>query len=327
LIISKAPTRITFAGGATDAKAYYEKRGGFLVAGGINKYIWMIAQKPYQGVIKLKYQQNEEINAEHIDDIDHPLFRETLKFTGLREPIELTCLSDVPPNCGLGTSGAFTVSLIDAVSRYINHAFSKNTIAEIASHIEIDILNTPIGRQDQYMSAFGGLTCLTFNQDGMVDVEKLLISNDDSRRLDRSLLLFDTRIRRSAGNVQAEQYSEMKKGGVIFSYLDQIKEMAFETRRLLERGLLNQWGDLLNTYWQTRKQMSGKITLPLIDEAYETALKNGALGGKVIGAGGGGFLMFYCPKSKHKLVEALAKLGLKEMPFSWDFEGIKSYTL
>jgi D-glycero-alpha-D-manno-heptose-7-phosphate kinase len=327
VIISKAPTRITFAGGATDAKPYYIKRGGFLVAAGIDKYIWMIAQKPFQGTIKLKYKQNEEITAGHINEIEHPLFRETLRFCNLSEPIELTCLSDIPSNCGLGTSGAFTISLLDALTRYTNHALNKETLAEIASHIEIDILGNPIGRQDQYMSAFGGLTCLLFNPDGMVEVEKLRIKNEDAHKLNKSLMLFDTNIRRSTDGIQSQQYDDMKRGGVIFNHLDEIKEMALETRRLLERGLLNEWGNLLNSYWQVRKKMSDKITLPLIDEAYDLALKNGALGGKVIGAGGGGFLMLYCPKNKYKLTDALAKLKLKPMPFSWDFEGVKSYNL
>jgi D-glycero-alpha-D-manno-heptose-7-phosphate kinase len=322
MIVSRAPTRVTFAGGATDAKPYCSQKGGFLIAAGINKYIWMIATKPYWETIRLKYFNQEEVRD--INEIGHPLFRESLRFCGLDRPIELTCLSDVPPNCGLGTSGTFTVSLLEAVFKYLEHFTTKVEIAEIASCIEIDILKKPIGKQDQYMATFGGLTCLTFNPDGSVGVERLHINGENITKLENSLALYDTNVRRSTDGIQSGQYEKMDS---LFSLLDQIKDMAYETKTLLESGRLDEWGDLLNTYWQTRKKMSDKITLPIIDEAYDMALKNGALGGKIIGAGGGGFLMLYCPKNKSKLTESLAKLGLKELPFGWDYEGVKSYTL
>jgi len=322
LIISKAPTRITFAGGATDAKYYYEKKGGFLVAAGIDKYLWMMASRPYWKTIRLKYLRNEEAEVNRVEEIDHPLFRETLRFCGLDEPIELTCLSDVPPNCGLGTSSSFTVSLLNAVFSYMGHSTTKEEIAEIASCIEIEILKEPIGKQDQYMASFGGLSCLTFHPDGKVDVEELHMTKSDVEMLDNSLVLYDTGVRRSAGDIQASQYKAMRNDGAIFHWLDRIKDMAYETKRLLEKGKLDEWGVMLDDYWKTRKRMSNKISLPIIDEAYETARKNGALGGKLIGAGGGGFLMLYCPKKKP--TEALNKLGLIEMPFSFDFGGAKT---
>ena len=323
MIISKAPTRITFAGGATDARPYYEKRGGFLVAAGIDKYIWMIASKPFQNQIRLKYSQNEEIVVTDINEIGHPLFRETLKFCGLTIPIELTCLSDVPPNCGLGTSSAFTVSLLKALSDYLKYSLTQKELADMACCIEIEILGKPIGKQDQYMSALGGLTCLTFDKDGSVEVGKLEVA--DPGRLKKCLGLYDTGQRRSTNEIQSQQYIQMRQDGLI-PILDEIKDMAYETKRLLENGQFDDWGNLLNDYWQTRKKMSDKISLPIIDEAYELALQNGALGGKVIGAGGGGFLMMYCP-NKPKVTEALSKLKFKEMPFNWDYEGVRSYSL
>lgn len=326
MIISRAPTRITLAGGGTDIKSYYSRNGGFLIAGAIDKYVWITAHPDYhKDGILLKYSEAERVN--NLDDIKHPLFRECLRYTNIPAGIEIASLSDIPPSCGLGSSGAFTVALLNALHAYKGQEVSWGKLAEDACHIEIDVLGEPIGKQDQCISSFGGLTCFTFKPDGSVAAKPLKISRADAERLNGNLLLFDTGLRRRASEVLSSQVKEMTEGGKAIDYLDVIKRMAYKTKELLEAGELDEWGGSLDTYWGVRKQVSGKTSNPQIDEYYETGIKNGALGGKLIGAGAGGFLMFYCPKDKIRLTMAMERLGLERLRFSWDWEGAKIWKL
>ncbi len=321
MIISKAPVRITFAGGGTDVKAYYEKNGGFLIAAGINKYTHITANSGYYENIHLKYSGEERVKKWCY--IGHPLFREVLRLNHFEEPIELISSSDVPVGCGLGSSSSFTVALVNLIDVWLGNQWSQREVAETACNIEIDILGEPIGKQDQYACAFGGINCYTFSRDGYVGVEPLKV---DSVKLNKRLLLFDTCIPRSASDIWTGQKKELEDGGAIVQKLDAVKKMAFEVKGLLERGLLDDYGLLLNDYWKVRKQMSTKVSNPQIDEAYEIALKNGALGGKTQGAGGGGFLMFYS-KEPERLTRAMVELGLKPMNYTWDFNGVSSFTI
>lgn len=321
MIVSRAPVRITLAGGGTDVKSYYQKNGGFLIAAGINKYTWITANRGYYDYIHLKYSGEEKVKR--WDEIQHPLFREVLHLLHWEKPVELISSSDVPVGCGLGSSGSFTVALVNLVNRYVGNRLSQRDVAEIACNVEIEILKEPIGKQDQYACALGGINCYTFRRDGYVEVEPLKV---DEEKLNKRLLLFDTSIPRSASDIWAGQKREIESGGEIIQRLDTVKEMAFEVKWLLGRGLLDDFGLLLNDYWNVRKQMSSKVSNPVIDEAYEVALQNGALGGKLQGAGGGGFLMFYSTKPE-RLTQAMVKLGLKPMDYSWDFNGVQSWNL
>jgi D-glycero-alpha-D-manno-heptose-7-phosphate kinase len=230
----------------------------------------------------------------------------------------------VPANCGLGSSSAFTVSLLNALHAYKREFASLKELAEEACDIEIREFGAPIGKQDQYMAAYGGLTCLTFEKDGNVIVEPLAIPDDKIMELEKDLLLFYTGIERRASEI-LEKQDAMTQGGheKTISALHAIKDIGIESRRALESGNLDEFGELLDVHWQTKKRLSNKISDPFLDECYERAMKHGALGGKVMGAGGGGFFMFYCPNHQGKLVKAMTKAGLTLMHFRFDFEGAK----
>lgn len=322
MIVSRAPVRITFAGGGTDVKPYYSKHGGFLIAAGIDRYTWITARRGYYDYIHLKYSQEERVKKWY--EIEHPIFREVLHLLHWKKPVELTSVVDIPIGSGLGTSGSFTVALVNLVNRYMGDQLSQRDIAEIACNVEIEILKDPIGKQDQYASAFGGINCYTFDHQGNVEIEPLEI---DTEALNRKLLLFDTGIGRSSKYIWVDQKREIEMGGAIIEKLNRVKQLAYETKTLLESGRFDEWGLLLNEYWAIRKGFSDKVSTPAIDEAYETAIKNGALGGKLQGAGGGGFLMFYCASNQDKLITALSSMGLKHMPFNWDHRGVKSDVL
>jgi D-glycero-alpha-D-manno-heptose-7-phosphate kinase len=323
MIISRAPVRITLGGGGTDLKSYYSKYGGFLIAAAINKYVFITANQRFYDSIRLSYSQTEIVD--NVNEIKHRIFREALKLLGINNGIELVSIADVPANCGLGTSSSFTVSLLNALHTYNKNFITQQQLAEEACHIEIDILGEPIGKQDQYIAAFGGLNCLTFEKNGEVIVEPLQISYEALDQLESNILLFHSGIERSASEILSEQDEKSKKDDpVVLSNLHQIKEIGLETRKALERGDVDKLGEFLDVHWETKKKRSQKITDPFIDECYEVARKNGALGGKIVGAGGGGFFMFYCNNnSRPKLYQAIKKVGLKSMKFQFDPEGAK----
>jgi len=323
MIISRAPVRVTLGGGGTGLKSYYSQYGGFLIAAAIDRYVFISANKRFYDSIRLSYSQTEIVNS--TEDIKHRIFREALRLLHIDKGIELVSVADVPANCGLGSSSAFSVSLLNALHAYKREYVTQKQLAEEACHIEIDILGEPIGKQDQYITAFGGVTCLTFEKNGDVLVEPLRVSPETRDQLEDNLLLFHTGIERSASEILREQDNKSKKDEPnMIDNLYQIKQIALETRKILEKGDLNEFGQLLDIHWQTKRKRSKSISNPFIDECYETARKSGALGGKIIGAGGGGFFMFYSDNSqKPKLSEAMRKLGLKPMRLRFDFEGVK----
>lgn len=323
MIISRAPVRLTLGGGGTDLKSYYSKYGGSLIAAAIDKYVFISANKRFYDNIRLSYSQTEIVD--NVADIEHRIFRAALTLLYIDGGIELVSIADVPANCGLGTSSSFTVSLLNALHAYKRDFVTQKQLAEEACHIEIDVLREPIGKQDQYIAAFGGITCLTFEKDGDVLVEPLTISAETLDQLESNLSLFDTGIERSASEILSEQDEKSKRDDPeIIDNLHKIKELGLETRKALERGKVDELGRFLHVHWETKRKRSSKMTDPFIDECYETARKNGALGGKLIGAGGGGFFMFYCHNSdKPGLSQAMKKAGLKPMRFRFDFEGTK----
>jgi D-glycero-alpha-D-manno-heptose-7-phosphate kinase len=323
LIISRAPVRITLGGGGTDLKSYYSKHGGFLVAAAIDKYIYISANRRFYDNIRLSYSNTEIV--ESVDEIQHSIFRAAMKYLEVDGGIELVSIADIPANCGLGTSSSFTVSLLNALHAYKREFVSHRQLAEEACHIEIDILGQPIGKQDQYITAFGGVTCLTFEKSGEVIVEPLRISNEALNQLTSNLQLFHTGIERSAAYILAEQDTKSNEDDPqVTENLHRIKEIGLETRAALERGDVSCFGELLNEHWETKKKRSQRITDPFIDECYELALKNGALGGKIIGAGGGGFFMFCCPNGNRPgLCQAMSQRGLKSLDLRLDLDGAK----
>jgi D-glycero-alpha-D-manno-heptose-7-phosphate kinase len=323
MIISRAPVRLTLGGGGTDLKSYYSKYGGFLIAAAIDKYVFISANKRFYDNIRLSYSQTEIVD--NVADIKHRIFRAALTLLDVDGGIELVSIADVPANCGLGTSSSFTVSLLNALHAYKRDFVTQKQLAEEACHIEIDVLREPIGKQDQYIAAFGGITCLTFEKNGNVLVEPLKISPETMDQLESNISLFHTGIERSASDILSDQDEKSKRDDpAIIENLHKIKEIGLETRKVLEMGKVDEFGRLLHVHWETKRKRSSKMTDPFIDECYETARKNGALGGKLIGAGGGGFFMFYCHNSdKPGLSQAMKKAGLKPMRFSFDFEGAK----
>ena len=262
---------------------------------------------------------------DNVADIEHGIFQAALKLIGIEKGIELHSAADVPAGCGLGTSSSFTVALLNALHAYKKDFISQKQLAEEACYVEIDILGEPIGKQDQYLAAFGGLICLTFDKNGEVLVEPLRISSESLDQLENNLLLFFTGKERSASEILSEQDEKCKQDDPeMTDNLHQIKEIGLETRKYLENGQVNMLGELLHAHWEIKKKRSRGMSDPFIDECYEVARKNGAAGGKLIGAGGGGFLMFYCENNhKPQLIEAMQKMGLRWERFHFDFDGAK----
>lgn len=310
-------------GGGTDLASYYSRFGGFLISAAIDRYIFIFANKRFYNNFRISYSQTEIVDT--VGEIKHNIFREALKLLGFDSGIELVSVGDVPANCGLGTSSSFTVSLLNALHAYKREFVSQRQLAEEACHIEIDILKEPIGRQDQYIAAYGGITCFTFEKNGKVIVEPIRMTDEDIDQLRNNLVLLHSGIERKASDILYEQNRKTQENDPkVVESLHRIKEIGLESRKALEAGDLDKFGDLLDVHWQTKKNLSDKVSDPFIDECYDLARKNGAFGGKVAGAGGGGFFMFYCRSyDKPRLFKALSAKGLKPMRFDFDFEGAK----
>ncbi|HNX90609.1 MAG TPA: sugar kinase [Candidatus Omnitrophota bacterium] len=322
MIISRAPVRLSMGGGGTDIPYYYEKYGGFLMAAAINKYIYVIVNKRFYDSICLSYSKTEIVDD--INKIEHGIFREALRYVDIKSGIELVSMADVPARCGLGTSSAFTVSLLNGLLSYKKIRTKSADLAEKACHIEIDVLKEPIGKQDQYASAFGGFRAYWFEKDGTVRVEKVRIKADKLEKLEKNILLFNLNKERSAGGVLEAHGKKAKAGDVAtLERLHKIKELGLRTKKIFESGKIDEFGEILHEHWLTKKQLSSKISDTLIDEAYDLARANGAIGGKVVGAGGGGFLLLYCPDGKEKLISVMGKINLGYMPFLFETEGAK----
>lgn len=322
MIISRAPVRISMGGGGTDLASYYSRFGGFLMATAINKFVHILLNKRFESSIRLSYSKTEIVD--NIEDIEHNIFREALKYFNIHKHIELVSMADVPSNCGLGTSSTFTVALLNALFAFKRNYVSLSKLAETACHIEIDVLKEPIGKQDQYVAAYGGFNAYYFNQDGTVDIEPINISDGALMELQSNLFLFYLSKSRFASNVLKDQNTKViENDSQIIERLHKIKEIGFYTKKVFEAGKIDEFGELLNEHWKVKKGLSNKISDSTIDEIYDVALKNGALGGKVVGAGGGGFLLFYCSQNKIKFLEAMEKLNLKPTWFTFEKEGAK----
>ena len=296
-----------------------------MIAGAINKYVHICCTKRFEEQIRLSYSETEIVD--NISQISHIIFKEALRMTGIKNQVELVSIADVPSNCGMGSSSSFTVSLLYALHSYSGEFISKKNLAEKACRLEIDNLGEPIGKQDQYIATFGGITAFTFNMDDSVTVEPLNMREEDIEEFNKNVLLFFTGIKRSASNILRKQNDSTKqKDSNVIDRLHRIKEMGYECRESLESGDLDRFGELLHEHWITKKGLNNDISLEPIDEAYEEARNLGAMGGKLIGAGGGGFLMIYTSNNHRNIIKAMQKKGLKYMRYNFDFEGSKIIT-
>ena len=322
MIITRSPLRVSLGGGGTDLASYYSEHGGFLVAAAIDKYVYLTHHKTFQKEIIVKYSKLERVNS--VDEIEHPIFREALKLTGVTDQhTELTSMADIPGGTGLGSSGSFTTALLKALHTYNKHPISPAALAEQACHIEINKLGEPIGKQDQYIAAIGGITAFTFHKDGRVEYRPVKLSEETHYNLEDNLLLFFTGYSRSASGILKDQNDRSKKNDS--SMLDNLhftKELGYKSLETLETGNLEEFARLMDVHWQRKKARSSGMSNAHINEWYDYAMQNGALGGKLIGAGGGGFLMFYA-SDKLKLRKAMRENGLQEVRFRFDFEGTK----
>jgi D-glycero-alpha-D-manno-heptose-7-phosphate kinase len=322
VIITRTPVRIPLGGGGTDLPSYYATRGGALISAAINKYIYVTVNKRFEQSIRLSYSQTEIVDDPN--EIRHPIVREALKLLDLHRHLEITTIADVPSNVGLGTSSTFTVGLLNALHTYKRDIVSLQSLAEEAFHIEHDLLGEPVGKQDQYLATFGRITTLDIERSGYVRVNSLWLSDDAIDQLESNVLLFYTGIRRSASEVLADQDKASQEGEEdTIRRLDAIKEIGLEIRHAFQHNNLRRFGELLDVHWQTKKRLSSKVTSPEVDRWYEIARASGALGGKIMGAGGGGFFLFYCDNDKHKLRQAMAAEGLREVRFRIDQDGSK----
>lgn len=322
MIIARSPLRITLGGGGTDLESYYAKREGFLISAAIDKYVYILINKTFDQSLLLKYSKLERVKE--ASQLQHPIVKEALKLTGIeKEPLEICSMADIPAGTGLGSSSTFTTALLSALHGYKGDIVGKRQIAEEACEIEISRLGEPIGKQDQYISAYGGITCMNIRKDGFVHVEPLSISQETLYNLEDNLILFFTGYSHSAGNILDEQDKKSKDNdGSMLDNLDFVKQLGLDSKVALEKGDLGKFAEIMNIHWEYKKKRSGGMSNPQIDEWYEYALKNGAVGGKLIGAGGGGFLMFYVDK-KMKLRRAMGSLGLEEVRFRFEKEGAK----
>jgi D-glycero-alpha-D-manno-heptose-7-phosphate kinase len=322
VIIARSPLRITLGGGGTDLPSYYKDHEGFLVAAAIDKYVYITVHRTFIDDLIVKYSTLERVS--NVDDLKHPIVREAFKLIGLEgRALEITSMADIPAGTGLGSSGSFTTALLKALCTHSTRLIHPQELAERACEIEIDRLGEPIGKQDQYIAAYGGLTCFHFHRDGHVEAWPAKISQETLYNLEESLLLFFTGYSRSASSILQEQDSRTKEqDSAMIDNLHYVKELGQRGLKLLEEGRLSDFGRTLHEHWEHKKQRSGAMSNPEIDAWYDLALENGAIGGKLIGAGGGGFLMFFA-EDRARLRHAMTQAGLAEVRFRFDFEGTK----
>ncbi len=322
MIIARSPLRITLGGGGTDLPSYYRDHEGFLVSAAIDKYVYVTVMRPFTEGIYLKYSQLEHV--EKISDVKHPIIREALDMLGFKTPqVEITTLADIPAGTGLGSSGSFTTALLKALYTHRKRHLHQEELAELACHIEIDRLGEPIGKQDQYIAAVGGVTCFTFHKDDKVTAAPLGISMSTMFDLEENLLLFFTGFSRSASGILKDQKTKSQQNDTdMLNNLHYVKELGYRSKDALIAGNTELFGELMHEHWEHKKRRSGGMSNPKIDEWYELGMKNGAVGGKLVGAGGGGFLMFMA-HDRNKLRHAMAGAGLEEVRFKFDFEGAK----
>jgi D-glycero-alpha-D-manno-heptose-7-phosphate kinase len=322
MIIGRSPLRISIGGGGTDLPSYYRAHGGFVLSAAITQYVYVTFQLTPLKEMVFRYSQIERVKS--VAEIKHPIIREALKLTKVDAPnMEVVSVADIPAGTGLGSSGSFTTCLLKVLHKHKRHFIHAPDLAEMACHIELDVLKEPIGKQDQYIAAFGGVTAFEFRKDGRVDANPLKASDEIIDLLEDNLVMVSTGYYRSASAVLKEQDDKSKQNDPsMIDNLNFVKDLGYRSREAIESGNLARYGELMHEHWLHKKKRSSMMSNVDIDRWYKMALENGAIGGKVIGAGGGGFLLFYT-EEKAKLRAALKQAGLMEIRFGFDYEGTK----
>jgi D-glycero-alpha-D-manno-heptose-7-phosphate kinase len=323
MILTRTPFRVTLGGGGTDLPSFYREHGGFILAVGIDKYMYLNVNTPIvDDKIRVKYSKSELVD--HTDQVEHTLAREALRYFGVTRGIEIVSLADIPAGTGLGSSSAYLVGLLNALHALTQCPAGPQQLAEEACHIELQVLKKPIGKQDQYMAAYGGLTALEIAPDGRVQVRRVAIDGEVLEALEHNVLMFYTHDTRDATAILSRQnHAANQKDRTVLAALQEIKDIGLEIETVIAAGALRRFGELLDSHWQAKKHLAADVTNPQIDAWYDLAKRNGAIGGKISGAGGGGFLTLYCEENKARLREAMRGAGLRELNFRFDFEGSK----
>jgi len=323
MIITRTPFRMTLGGGGTDLPSFYREHGGYILAVAIDKYMFLNVNTPIvDDKIRVRYNNSEMVD--HVDDVQHTLAREALRYFKVASGIEIVSIADIPSGTGLGSSSSYLVGLLNALHALLQDQATPQKLAEEACHIELDVLKKPIGKQDQYMAAFGGLTKLEIATDGGVRVTRLDLDMDLVESLEHNTLMFYTNEMRDATVIlQKQDQATRTKDRMVVKSLLEIKDIGIEITDALCRGNLRRFGELLDAHWESKKRLADGVSNPQIDAWYELAKQNGAIGGKISGAGGGGFLMLYCEENKTRLREVMRAAGLRDLKFRFDFEGSK----
>jgi len=322
MLIVRAPLRITLGGGGTDILSYYSMYGGFTVTAAIDKYIYIIADDRFDPEFRISYSKTEIVDK--AENVSHPIFREALQLLGPLHSLELISIAYLPAKTGLGSSGTFTVALLNALHAIKNERIPPSVLAEEACDIIMNKLKEPSGKQDEYTAAYGGINSYTITMDGAVNVNPLKISRTTASEMETQLLLFYTGITRESKLVlESQSKAAAEKKPITIDYYHKIKQIGLDSRQALENGDIKQFGVLLNDHWHAKKALAPNATTPEIDAIYNLAMKNGATGGKIMGAGGGGFFMFHCDSDRTKLTETLRKHGLRRLDFRFEYEGSK----
>lgn len=322
MIVSRAPLRLSLGGGGTDLPFFSNRYGGNLTSVAIDKYIYIIIERrPFYDDFLIRYSKTELVDR--VDKISHTRIKAALKYLDITEPLEIISVADVPAGTGLGSSSTFLVALLKGLHTYKGDEVSSFRLAEEAAEIEMDLLKEPIGKQDQYLASFGGLINLDISKTGKVIVSPIDISSKSLKELEENLLLFNTGIKHSAAEIISEQKKNLEEDEEKMSQMKVIQELGHDIKKALEEGDVKKFGRWMNVHWETKKKFSKNMSNDKIDKLYEIGLKNGALGGKIVGAGGGGFLMFYCDGDKERLRSAMKAENLRELKFKFDHEGCR----
>jgi len=323
MIITRTPFRVTLGGGGTDLPRYYSKYGGFIFSFALDKYMFIYVNRPLvDDLIRIKYSDSETVDS--VEKVKHDIARSCMEKIGITKGLEITSMADIPAGSGLGSSSTYTVGLLNALHSINRDYISLNNLAEEACYIEMEKLNKPMGKQDQYLAAYGGFTVLEISRDGNVIVEKARISSNTIEDLRRNLLMFYTGKQRLNKNILGQQDKSLKQSEKqVFDSLHYIKESGYKILEIVESGNITELGKMFDEHWQYKKKLAKDITNPEFDRIYELAKKNGALGGKISGAGGGGFFTFYCEENQDKLRSVMKKEGMRELKYNFDYEGTK----
>ena len=322
MILTRSPLRISLGGGGTDLPSFYEKFGGFVLSAAIDKFVYVAVNQPFLDKYILKYSGTEICDS--LQEIQHPIIRESLRLLiGNKSKIEISTMADIPSGTGLGSSGSFTVGLLKALSVYSNHPMHADELADLACRVEMDLLKEPVGKQDQYIAAYGGIRQFEFSQSGKVTVTNLSLNQSTIQDLEDNLLLFYTGTSRSASAILSDQVEKSRlDDSDMLENLQFTKQLGLKSKELLLQGDLASYGQLMNEHWIHKKSRSKGMSNDGIDNAYADAIKNGAIGGKLVGAGGGGFLMFYA-HNPEALRGTMSRWKMEEVRFKFDFQGAK----